>query len=139
MSESEDVGSSEFPEASRRTHFALERTLLAWWRTGIAVAAVALAIGGLLPRLGHVPRERFIALGVGYGILGLIFLIGGAVRDRSSRKALKVGAFAELPSSLVIAITACNFLLTVLTVAAFVRGPPFLISPEARRRQPQLS
>jgi len=27
----------EYPDASRRTHFARERTLLAWWRTGIAV------------------------------------------------------------------------------------------------------
>src|SRR5208283_1380497 len=94
-----------YPEASRRTHFARERTLLAWWRTGIGVGAVALAIGGLLPKLSHVPRERFEALGVGYGLLALIFVVGGSLRDRAAQKAIAEGSFAELPVWAVVALT----------------------------------
>ena len=109
-----------YPEASRRTHLAQERTLLAWWRTGVAIAAVALAIGGLLPRLSHVPRGRFIALGVGYGVLAVVFVVGGSIRDRASRKAFAANSFAELPTWMVATLTIYMTLLVVLTVAAFV-------------------
>ena len=84
------------------------------------MAAVALAIGGLLPRLSHVPRERFIALGVGYGVLALIFVVGGTALDRASRRALDVGSRAELSQAVVICITAYIAALVILTVAAFV-------------------
>jgi uncharacterized membrane protein YidH (DUF202 family) len=110
----------DYPDASRRTHFARERTLLAWWRTGIAVGAVAFAIGGLLPKVGHVPRIRFEALGIGYGVLALIFVIGGTLRDRASRKAIAVNAHADVPTWAVAAITAYLIVLIVLSVLAFL-------------------
>jgi putative membrane protein len=109
-----------YPEASRRTHFARERTLLAWWRTGVAVGAVALAIGGLLPRLGHVPRERFEALGVGYGVLALIFVVGGSLRDRAAQRAIAANSFAEVPTWAVAGLTIYLAALIVLSVAAFL-------------------
>ena len=34
----------------RRTRLANERTFLAWWRTGLASYAVAIALGRFLPR-----------------------------------------------------------------------------------------
>lgn len=108
-----------YPEASRRTHFARERTLLAWWRTGVAVAAVALAIGGFLPKVSHVPRERFEALGIGYGVLALIFVIGGSVRDRASQRALAANSFAELPVWVIAALTVYLSVLIALSVIAF--------------------
>ena len=111
---------NRYPEASRRTYFAQERTLLAWWRTGIAIAAVALAIGGLLPRLSHTPRVRFIALGIGYGVLAPVFVIEGSLRDRVSRQALEINSFAELPTWMVATVTGYITLLVVLMVAAFV-------------------
>lgn len=109
-----------YPEASRRTHFARERTLLAWWRTGIAVGAVALAVGELLPKLSHAPRERFMALGIGYGILALIFVIGGSVRDRAARRAIEEGGFADLPGWAVTGLTAYLAILVVASVASFI-------------------
>jgi len=116
----ESESERSYPDASRRTHFARERTLLAWWRTGVAVGAVALAIGGLLPKLSHVPRERFEALGVGYGVLALIFVIGGSVRDRASQRAIAANSHAELPGWAVGGLTVYLAALIILSVIAFL-------------------
>jgi uncharacterized membrane protein YidH (DUF202 family) len=105
-------------DPSRRTHFAEERTLLAWWRTGIAAAAVALAVGGVLPKLSQVPRERALGLGVGYGILALVFILGGSLRDNASRRALDAGSFSKLPTWTVAVITIYTCALIILTVVA---------------------
>jgi uncharacterized membrane protein YidH (DUF202 family) len=109
-----------YPDPSRRTYFAEERTLLAWWRSGMAAAAVALGVGAILPKLGDVPRARFEALGVGYGVLALIFVIGGSVRARQSRRALAQNSYAELPGWEVMAITAYMSVLVILTVVALI-------------------
>ncbi len=109
-----------FPDASRRTYFAEERTLLAWWRSGIAAAAVALGVGAVLPKLGDEPRARFVALGVGYGLLAVIFIIGGSLRERQSRRALAANGFAELPGWVIVAVTVYLTALVVITVAVLV-------------------
>jgi len=93
--------------------------LLAWWRTGIGVAAVALAIGGLLPKLSHVPRERFEALGVGYALLAVAFVVGGTIRDRAAQKAIDQGSFAALPTWAVATLTVYLAALIVLSIVAF--------------------
>jgi uncharacterized membrane protein YidH (DUF202 family) len=108
------------PEASRRTRFAEERTLLAWWRTGIAAAAVALAVGGIVPKLSGLPKGRFVALGVGYGVLAIAFFVGGAIRARLSHDALERNAFAALPEWVVISMASYMSALIVLTVLAFL-------------------
>jgi len=105
---------------SRRTRFAEERTLLAWWRTGIATAAVALAVGGLLPHLGNLPRDRFIALAVGYGLLSLFFVVGGAVRGHLSRKALASGSFSQLSVWVIVGAAIYMAVLFTLTVIALL-------------------
>jgi uncharacterized membrane protein YidH (DUF202 family) len=109
-----------FPDASRRTYFAEERTLLAWWRSGIAAAAVALAVGAILPKLGDEPRARFVALGIGYGVLGVVFVVGGSLREQQSRRALAANRFAEVPGWVITALTIYLTVLVVLTVAAVV-------------------
>jgi membrane associated rhomboid family serine protease len=88
------------------------------------VGAVALAIGGLLPKVSHVPRERFVALGVAYGLLALVFVIGGSLRDRAARRAIAVNSFAELPPW---AVTALTTYLAVLIV------PPLCSASSAGR------
>ncbi len=114
------TGERRFPDASRRTYFAEERTLLAWWRSGIAAAAVALGVGAILPKLGDEPRSRFIALGVGYGLLAVVFIVGGSLRERQSRRALAANEFAEVPSWVIVAVTVYLSLLVALTVAAVI-------------------
>ncbi len=113
-------GERRFPDASRRTYFAGERTLLAWWRSGIAAAAVAIGIGAVLPKLGDGPRGRFVALGIGYGLLALIFVIGGSLRERQSRRALATNTFASVPGWVISTITLYISVLVVLTVVALV-------------------
>ena len=41
----------EAQDAMRRTRLAVERTYLAWWRTGLTTFAVSLAAGKLVPEL----------------------------------------------------------------------------------------
>jgi uncharacterized membrane protein YidH (DUF202 family) len=121
MSASDTPGSEDgFTTPSRRTYFAEERTLLAWWRTGIGAAAVAVAIGGLLPKLGDLPRGRCIALGVGYGLLALAFVIGGTVRDHVSREAMSHNSFASFSGRTVWVFTIYLTVLVVLTVVALL-------------------
>jgi putative membrane protein len=111
---------SQFNPPSRRTYFAEERTVLAWWRTGLAATAVALAVGGLLPHLAHLSRTRFVALGAGYGVLALFFVIGGSFRARASHRALEENRFAALPG-LVLTIATCYIsALVILTIIAFM-------------------
>jgi uncharacterized membrane protein YidH (DUF202 family) len=106
--------------ASRRTQFAEERTLLAWWRTGIAAAAVALAVGGLLPRLGDLPKTRFLALAAGYGVLSLFFVIGGTIRGHLSRQALAHQSFSAVSEWVIVGLTVYISALVVLTVIALL-------------------
>jgi putative membrane protein len=110
----------QFPDASRRTYFAEERTLLAWWRSGMAAAAVAVGIGAVLPKLGDAPRGRFVALGVGYGVLALLFVIGGSLRERQSQRALASNTFAGVPAWTTTFVTVYLSVLIVLTVVALL-------------------
>ena len=71
-----------------------------------------------MPKVSQVPRDRALALGAGYGILALIFVIGGSFRNEASHKALDAGSFARLPSRIVLAITSYTVVLIILTVVA---------------------
>ena len=74
-------------DASRRTYLAEERTLLAWWRSGLAAFAVSVGVGRLLPALlDEDGQGAFIALGVAYALLGLGLVLFGSLRERARRK-----------------------------------------------------
>lgn len=62
----------------RRTGLARERTLLAWWRTGLTAVAVALGVGRLLPELApEATHWPYAVLGVGFAVYGIaLFLFG---------------------------------------------------------------
>lgn len=104
-------------DASRRTWLAAERTWLAWWRTGIGVAAVAIAVGRLVPAVTHGSRWPFRVIGIAYGLLAVAVLVIGAVRQRSTAEALHRGSYSELSTPLVTWLTAAAVLLSAGAVA----------------------
>jgi putative membrane protein len=107
-------------DGTRRTLLAAERTWLAWWRTGLAGAAVALAVGRLLPGVTSGARWPLRVLGIGYGLLALgVFLIG-ALRQRDTAAALRRGSFDPLSRTLVIVLTSFSVLLVAGTLAIIV-------------------
>jgi putative membrane protein len=104
-------------DASRRTYLAEERTLLAWWRSGLAAFAVAIGVGRLLPAvLDEDGQGPFVALGVAYALLGLALVLFGSLRERAQAKALAGGGFAPLPRAFVTALTVYLALLAVATI-----------------------
>jgi putative membrane protein len=115
-----DPDRAQFAQATRRTFFAEERTLLAWWRTGLASAAVAIALGGIVPRLAHLPRARFVWLGAGYGVLAVFFVVGGLIRARASERAIARGGFAPIPSWVLVGVASYMTVLIVLSVIAYL-------------------
>lgn len=61
--------------------------MLAWWRTGLASLAVALAVGRLLPELSSSNVTwPYVLLGLGFGIYGTgLFLYGTIHNHRPGR------------------------------------------------------
>lgn len=104
-------------DASRRTLLAAERTWLAWWRTALGGAAVAIAVGRILPNVTHGARWPFTFLGIGYAILAIAVLLAGAVRQQRTAQALRRGGYSELSSSLVMWLTAGALVLSLGTLA----------------------
>ena len=109
-------------DATRRTYLAQERTLLAWWRSGLAALAVAVGVGRLTPAILNVSPSPFVALGAGFGILGLAFVFLGARRDRAVVRHLATGRFEPLDARIVWALTAAILVLGVATIAVLVLG-----------------
>ena len=107
----------QFPEGSRRTYLANERTELAWWRTGLTALAVSLGVGRLIPELGGGPNWPYAVIGAGYAVLGTGFIVYGSWRERTVRRALEHGEFAYPDARVFGLLTA---LAVVLGLATFV-------------------
>jgi len=107
-------------DATRRTYLAQERTLLAWWRSGLAAFAVAVGVGRLVPALLHVSAPPFVTLGVAYGLLGLAFVSIGARRDREVKRHLETGRFVPLDTRVTLAISAALVLLGAATIVLLI-------------------
>ena len=109
-----------FPEASRRSYLANERTELAWWRTGLTALAVSLGVGRVIPELGGGPNWPYAVIGAGYAILGTAFIGYGAWRERAVRRAFDRGEFAYPDPGVFGALTALALLLGVATFVLVV-------------------
>jgi putative membrane protein len=103
-------------DQERRTSMAAERTWLAWWRTGLAATAGALAVGRFAPSLLNVAAWPYILLGCGYATLAVGLMIVGARRQRELEHALRTGRHAPVRFSTVGLFTAGGIALAVLTV-----------------------
>ena len=104
----------------RRTRLAAERTWLAWWRTGLAVSAVALAVGRLLPGVTRGAVWPLRVLGTSYGLLALCVFIIGAVRQRRTAAALSRGSYDEVSRGVVLLFTVFSVLLAIGTLVVIV-------------------
>ena len=94
-----------------------------YWRgggPGSPRVSVTLAVGGLLPRLGDLPKTRFLALAAGYGVLSLFFVIGGTIRGHLSRQALAHQHFSAVSEWVIVGVTVYISALVILTVIALL-------------------
>jgi len=104
-------------DASRRTRLANERTYLAWWRTGLAAIAVCVGVGRIVPDVTkHAARWPFEAVGAGYGVLAVAFLVFGYARVRTVERALARGELPPLDDRLQFLLVVAGVVLAALTV-----------------------
>ncbi len=103
-------------DATRRTYLAQERTLLAWWRSGLAAVAVALGVGRLVPALLEVDPLPFAVLGAAFGLMAVAIFAVAAVRDRAVRRALAEGRYEPIAPTLVWVVTGAFVALCVASV-----------------------
>jgi len=111
-----DAADPDPRDASRRTWLAAERTWLAWWRTGLGATAVAVGVGRILPGFAGGTRWPLKALGLGYGILAVVILLVGGVRQARVASALRRGSYDELSGPLVMWLTAAAVVLAIATI-----------------------
>jgi putative membrane protein len=107
-------------DVTRRTRLAAERTWLAWWRSGIAAATAAVAVGGVVPELVEGGRTAYVVLGAGYAGLAAAVFAGAAVRRRQVERALDRGGYEGLGEGGVIALTLVAMALALATLAVIV-------------------
>jgi putative membrane protein len=104
-------------DATRRTRLANERTYLAWWRTGLTSFAVSIGAGKLVPALTDDSRWPYVAVGIGFALLGLVFVGYGAKRLRDVDAALDRGEYAPPEARLLALLALAGVLLGVALVA----------------------
>jgi inner membrane protein YidH len=99
---------------------AAERTWLAWWRTGLAVAVAALAVGRIAPQALHHRRTAYAFVGAGYGALALAIFAASFSRYRSTSEALRRGDYSELSMRWVAAFAVAGVALALATLALII-------------------
>ena len=102
---------------SRRTQLAVERTYLAWWRTGMTGYAVALATARIVPELANTKNQwPYTVLGIGFVLLGTGCLVYGEVRRRR-------GDSEEASPTATLILTAGGAVLGVALIALLAIAP----------------
>jgi putative membrane protein len=118
-----EVTNFEPGSGARRTRLAAERTLLAWWRTGLAALAVGVGIGRVVPELGDAKHHwPYVVLGILYALYGVALFWLGSRRVIAVDRALERDAYSELGTGAVTALTAVGVVLALLTVAVIAFG-----------------
>jgi inner membrane protein YidH len=107
-------------DVTRRTRLAAERTWLAWWRSGIAAATAAVAVGGVVPELVDGGRTAYVVLGAGYAALAVGMLVAGALRRRQVDRALECGEYERVSEQAVLLLTVAAVALALGTLAVIV-------------------
>jgi putative membrane protein len=107
----------------RRSSMAAERTWLAWWRSGIAAATAAVAVGGVVPDLVEGSRTPYVVLGAGYALLATGVFAGAAVRRRQVDQALSRGDYVGVGERGVLALTLVAMALALGTLVVIIVQP----------------
>jgi putative membrane protein len=107
-------------DVTRRTRLAAERTWLAWWRSGIAAATAAVAVGGVVPELVEGGRTAYVLLGAGYAALAAGVFAAGALRRRQVDRALERGEYERVREDAVLFLTVAGIALALGTFAVIV-------------------
>jgi putative membrane protein len=107
-------------DVTRRTQLAAERTWLAWWRSGIAMATAAVAVGGVVPELVAGGRAAYVVLGAGYAALAIAVFVASALRQHHVAEALRRGEYAAVGDRVVLALTLAAVALAVGTLVVIV-------------------
>src|ERR1700730_13771424 len=108
----------EVRDATRRTWLANERTWLAWVRTGLTATAVALALGKVVPELAKArTRWPYVAIGVGYAVLGVALTLYGFQRRREVDQATAAGGYGAPHPAAIAAFALVMLVLGSATVA----------------------
>lgn len=103
-------------DGSKRTHLANERTLLAWWRTGFTLLAVAVAVGRVVPELAGASAWPYEIIGAGFGAAGILFIWFGRQRQRAVDEALDRGEYASLGDGWSLLFTLIGTVLGLATI-----------------------
>ncbi len=107
-------------DVTRGTRLAAERTWLAWWRSGIAAATAAVAVGGVVPELVEGGRTAYVLLGAGYAALAVGVFAAGALRRRQVDRALERGEYERVSEDVVLFLTVAGIALALGTFAVIV-------------------
>ena len=79
-------------DATRRTWLALERTQLAWWRTGLASLAVGIGVGRVVPELSDASQQwPYLVVGTLFCLYGVLLIGYGTVREERMASDLEEG------------------------------------------------
>jgi putative membrane protein len=113
----------EARDATRRTRLANERTYLAWWRTGLTAFAVAFGAGKLLPELTKGTKWPYEVLGVGFGLVGVAFVLQGYFRQRRIEEALERGDYVPFDRREAFAFAVIGATLGLATVVVVIWQP----------------
>ena len=101
----------------RRTRLAVERTYLAWWRTGMTGYAVALATARIVPDLANTKVHwPYTLLGIGFVLLGTGCLVYGEYRRRA-------GNDEEVNATVSLVLTVGGGLLGLALIALLAIAP----------------
>jgi len=111
------------PDVTERTALAGERTLLAWWRTGLAALAVAIAVGRVVPELSSSETVwPYTLMGVAYAIYGIALILYGSVRGRDVSLAARRGELSESRPSVMRIIAVAGVGLGLGTIGLILIG-----------------
>jgi putative membrane protein len=121
--ESERMSEPIAADVTERTTLAGERTLLAWWRTGLAGLAVAIAVGRVVPELSPASEEwPYTLLGIAYAVYGIALIVYGTARGRDVQVAAQRGELSPSRSFAPVAMAVAGVLLGLGTIALIVIG-----------------